>query len=141
MKETQSSERGAWNGEAEAPPPPPPPPELRPRLKRYALRVIQVYASVKRDDVGRVLGHQGLRSATSVGAHHREASRARSIAEFVSKMEGGLQELDETAWWLELLAESGTVPKGKLASLLTETEELIAIFVASVNTAKKRRDG
>jgi four helix bundle protein len=116
------------------------PEDLRVRLKRFALRVINLYVAVKKDDVGRVLGHQVLRSGISVGAHHREAARARSVAEFVSKMEGGLQELDETVYWLDLLAESGRVPPAKLQPLLSEANELMAILVASVNTAKRRRN-
>lgn len=116
------------------------PPDLRLRLKQFALRVIKLYVAVKKDDVGRVLGHQALRSGTSVGAHHREAARARSVAEFVSKMEGALQELDETSYWLDLLAESGRVPSRRLHSLIAEADELMAIFIASVRTSKRRRD-
>jgi four helix bundle protein len=115
--------------------------DLRVRTKRYALRNIRVFAAIKKsDDVGRVLGRQLLRSGTSVGAHYREACRARSVAEFVSKMEGGLQELDETHYWLELLVESGNIPSRRLSPLMIETEELLAIFVSSVKSAKKRRD-
>jgi four helix bundle protein len=80
-----------------------------------------------------------LRSGTSVGAHHREAARSRSVAEFVSKMEGGLMELDETAYWLELLAESKTMTQARLAPLLDEASQLTAIFVASIKTAKQKR--
>jgi four helix bundle protein len=80
-----------------------------------------------------------LRSGTSVGAHYREAVRARSTAEFVSKIEGGLQELEETVYWLELLEESGIVPKNRITELSQEAEELTAILVSSVKTAKKRK--
>jgi four helix bundle protein len=65
--------------------------------------------------------------------------RARSVAEFVSKVEGGLQELEETAYWLELLVECGIVPEARLGDLLRETGELTAMFVASARTAKGRR--
>ena len=88
---------------------------------------------------GGVLGRQLLRSGTSVGANYREACRARSIAEFVSKMEGGLQEVDESAYWIELLVSARTVSAGKVAELIGETEELISIFVSSIRTAKQRR--
>ena len=74
-----------------------------------------------------------------MGAHYREGMRARSVAEFVSKIEGGLQELEETAYWLELLVEGGIVHEVKLQELLAETDELIAMFVASVKTAKLQR--
>ena len=80
-----------------------------------------------------------LRSGTSVGAHYREAARSKSTADFISKQEGGLQELDETAYWIELLVAAGIVPTAKVTDLLQETNELIAIFVASVKTAKARK--
>jgi four helix bundle protein len=113
--------------------------DLRARTRVFALRIIRMYTALARMPVAQVLGNQILRSGTSVGAHYREATRARSTAEFISKLEGGLQELEETAYWLELLAESGTVTKERLAELQHETNELTAIFVASVKTAKKRR--
>ncbi len=78
-----------------------------------------------------------LRSGTSVGAHYREATRARSSAEFVSKMECGLQELEETVYWMELLSEGGIVTASRLQNLFQEAEELTAIFVSSAKTAKK----
>jgi four helix bundle protein len=65
--------------------------------------------------------------------------RARSVAEFVSKVEGGLQELEETAYWLELLVEGEIIPESRLQELFGETDELIAMFVASVKTAKLKR--
>jgi four helix bundle protein len=113
--------------------------DLRVRTKRYALRIIRLYASLRKDGEAPVLGHQMLRSGTSVGAQYREACRARSPAEFVSKMESSLQELDESSYWLELLVESGTIPPPKLGSLLDETEQLIAVFVASIRTSKRKR--
>lgn len=84
------------------------------------------------------MGKQVLRSGTSVGAHYREACRARSTAEFISKIEGGLQELEETVYWLELLTESGIVKGELLLPLIQEADELIAILVASVKKAKAR---
>ena len=116
------------------------PQDLKTRTKAYALRIVRLYVALPKSTEAQVLGRQMLRSGTSVGAHYREAIRARSIAEFVSKMEGGLQELEETAYWLELLAESGIMTLGHLQDLCRETDELIAIFVSSVNTAKQRRD-
>jgi four helix bundle protein len=87
--------------------------------------------------VAQVLGKQLLRSGTSVGAHYREARRARSTLEFVSKIEGGLQELDETAYWLELLEEANLSAHAVTHELLSEAEELTSIFVSSAKTAKK----
>ncbi len=83
-----------------------------------------------------MLGKQLLRSATSVGAHYREAKRAKSDADFISKVEGALQELEESAYWLELLSESEIMAPTKLQPLLNESEELTAIFVTIVKKAK-----
>lgn len=113
--------------------------DLRERLRAYALSIVRLYVSLPQSDVARVLGRQFLRSGTSVGAHHREAYRARSTAEFISKMETGLQELDETDYWLDLLVSSGDA-LGEAEAVRKETQELISIFTASVKTAKKRRD-
>ncbi len=82
-----------------------------------ALRIIKMYTSLPRTEVARVLGKQVLRSGTSVGANYREAYRARSDAEFLAKMGDCLRELDETAYWLELLVESETVAARKLSAL------------------------
>ena len=86
-----------------------------------------------------MIGKQVLRSGTSVGAQYREACRAKSPADFISKIEGSLQELDETAYWLELLSESKIVPAENLVNIQKETDELTAIFVTSVKTAKRNR--
>ena len=113
--------------------------DLRSRTKQFGLRVIRAYSSLqKRDDVQQVLGRQMLRSGTSVGAQYREACRARSTAEFISKMNSAPQELDETAYWFEMLLESGAVTKRKLERLMQETNELIAIFVTCIRNARTR---
>jgi len=85
----------------------------------------------------RVLGRQALRSGTSIGANYREASRARSRAEFISKTGDCLREADETEYWLELLVDSGTVRLEKMAALLKETQELIAILTTINKRAKE----
>jgi four helix bundle protein len=113
--------------------------DLRVRTKAFALRILRLYTSLPKTTEAQVLGRQVLRSGTSVGAHYREATRARSTAEFVSKIEGGLQELEETAYWLELLADSRIISKESLTDLHKETEELTAMLVSSVKTAKKRK--
>ena len=113
--------------------------DLRARTKNFALRIIRLYASLPKTTEAQVIGKQALRSGTSVGAQYREANRARSTAEFISKIEGALQELDETAYWLELLGDGGIVPESRLADLKNETEELTAIFVASAKTAKAHK--
>lgn len=113
--------------------------DLRTRTKVFALRIIRLYGSLPKTTEAQIIGKQMLRSGTSVGAQYREAHRGKSTPDFISKMEGALQELDETAYWLELLVEGEIVPQDKLADLQKETDELIAIFVASVKTAKKRK--
>lgn len=112
--------------------------DLRDRTRAYALRIVRLYVSLPETTEAQVMGKQLLRSGTSVGAHYREATRARSRAEFISKIEGGLQELDESGYWLELLSESGIVAKARLADLCVETEEKIAIFTSSALTAKRQ---
>ena len=112
--------------------------DLRQRTKQFALRVVKLYQALPTSGAGAILGKQVLRSGTSVGAHHREAFRSRTTAEFVSKMEVGTQELDETLYWLEILAEAGIVPSDRLHALSDEAEQLLAIFTASVKTAKRR---
>lgn len=113
--------------------------DLRLRTKTFALRIIELYQHLPHSGEAQVIGKQVLRSGTSVGAQYREACRAKSQADFINKMEGALQELDETAYWLELLVESGLVRPDLLTNLQKETEELIAIFVSSVKTAKSNR--
>lgn len=113
--------------------------DLKNRTKAFALRIIRLYSSLPKITEAQVLGRQVLRSGTSPGAHYREAQRARSTAEFVSKIESGLQELEETAYWLELLIEADIVPEAQLTDLYSELEELIAIFVTVAKTAKSRK--
>lgn len=112
--------------------------DLRIRTKKYALRIIRLYGRLPKSVEAQVLGKQVLRSGTSVGAHYREACRAKSNADFISKIEGGLQELDETAYWLELLQESKIVDEGLLQPLLNETNELMAILVTIAKKAKSK---
>src|SRR5437870_6284801 len=113
--------------------------DLRKRTKLFALRIIKLYTSLPKSTEAQVLGKQILRSGTSVGAHYREGKRARSLAEFISKIEGALQEFDETIYWLELLTESGIVPEAKLTNLKNEAEELMKMLVSSAKTAKKHK--
>jgi four helix bundle protein len=111
---------------------------LRDRTKAFALRVIRVYISLPKTELARILGRQLVRSGTSPGAHCREAFRSRSNAEMISKFESALQELDETLYWLELIIESGVLRSQRLAPLMAEANEIIAILVSSVRTVKRR---
>ena len=113
--------------------------DLQARTKAFALRILRLYCALPKTTEAQVLGKQVLRSGTSVGAHYREGMRARSAAEFISKMEGGLQELEETSYWLELMIEGEIIPESKLSDLRKEADELIAMFVASVKTAKQHK--
>jgi four helix bundle protein len=111
------------------------PDELRNRTKAFASACIRLYCALprQREEV-RVLGHQMLRSGTSVAAHIREASRGRSTSEFVAKLGGALQEVDETALWLELLRQDCGITT--TAALETESSELTAIFVTIINRSE-----
>ncbi len=113
------------------------PADLKKRTKAFALRVIRVVGSLPRGpQAADVIGKQLLRSATSVGANYRAACRARSSAEFCSKMGIVEEEADESVYWLELLIESGLVREELLTDLLAEANELVAIVVASIKTAR-----
>ena len=112
--------------------------DLRKRTTDFALRIIRMYSSLPKSTVAQTLGKQVLRSGTSVGAQFRESQRAKSDADFVNKLEGVLQEADETAYWLELLVTAEIVPAAKLEPLRKETDELIAIIVTIVTKVKKR---
>ncbi len=112
--------------------------DLRKRTKEFALAIIRLYSSLPKTTEAQVLGKQVLRSGTSVGAQYREAQRAKSDADMISKFEGALQELDETEYWLELLQDAGIVPAEKIKPLVAETNELIAIFVTIVKRLKNQ---
>ena len=91
--------------------------DLKQRTKEFAIRIIRLYSKLPNSSEAQVIGKQLLRSGTSVGAHYREATRARSTAEFVSKLGGGHQELEETSYWLELLSETEIVKPALLVDL------------------------
>src|ERR1041385_3067149 len=112
--------------------------DLKQRTKTFALRIIKLYSALPRRGEAKVLGNQILRSGTSVGAHYREACRAKSNADFISKVEGALQELDETSYWLELLGEAQILPVRRLRALHDEAEELIAILVTIATKVKRK---
>lgn len=98
--------------------------DLAERTRAFAVRIIRLYGALPRATEAQVIGKQVLRSGTSVGAHYREATRARSNAEFISKLEGGLQELEETRYWLELLRDAGIMEWVKVSALDQEADEL-----------------
>lgn len=110
--------------------------ELRTRTKTFALRVIRMSQALPRNREANVILNQVLRSATGIAANYRAAGRSRSKAEFVAKIGVVVEEADETVFWLEMLADSGIVRPEKLANLLAEATELVAIFTASRKTAR-----
>ena len=112
--------------------------DLKARTKKYALQIILLYSSLPKRTELKVIGGQFLRSGTSVGANYREGCRARSSQEFLSKLGICLQELEETLYWLELLIESNLTDVKPIEPVLKETNELIAIMVASINTIKSK---
>ena len=110
--------------------------ELKARTKQFAIRIVSVSKSLPRTREEDVIGRQQLRSGTAVAANYRAVCRARSKAEFISKMGIVVEEADETVFWLELLADTGMVAKENLSLLLREANELVAICAASLRTAK-----
>ena len=113
------------------------PAELKMRTKQFALRIIRMVESLPRTRTADVIGRQVLRSGTSVGANYRAACRAKSRADFISKMGTVEEECDETGYWMELLAESGQVKPARLKNLMQEGDELLRIVIASSRTARR----
>ena len=112
--------------------------DLKLRTKSFALRIVRLYVALPKKTEAQVLGRQLLRSGASVGAHYREACRAKSAPDFINKIEGELQELEESVYWLELLADAGVVVPSRLKPLLQETNELTAIFVTMARNTKSK---
>jgi four helix bundle protein len=96
-----------------------------------------MFSGLPKTTEAQVLGKQALRSGTSVGANYREAFRARSKPEFIAKCGDSLRELEETAYWLELLVDGKMVLPEKLTAVRQECDELIAIFVTIIRRSKE----
>jgi four helix bundle protein len=112
------------------------PEELKKRTKQFALRIIKLFRNLPKGKDSEVIGMQLLRAGTSVGANYRAACKARSNADFISKITIVEEEADESAYWIELLIESGIIKKELLKYILKEANELTSIFTASGHTAK-----
>lgn len=106
------------------------------RTKTFGLRIIRAVRSLPNDGVSQTIGHQLLRSGVSVGANYRSACRARSRADLIAKLKIAEEEVDEAAYWMELLIESDCMTKRRLASLMTEANEITAMLVASIKTLR-----
>lgn len=113
--------------------------DLKLRTKRFALEIIKFCESLPKDDTSRTLGRQLLRAGTSVAANYRSACLAKSKADFISKLRIVLEEADESAFWIELLVESGKIDMTQSKAVLKEATELTAISMASINTALTNR--
>ncbi len=110
--------------------------DLAMRTKTFALRIIRLFSALPKTTEAQVIGKQVLRSGTSVGANYREAYRGRSKAEFVAKCGDCLREIEETAYWLDLLSEAHVLAPERLQPVRQECRELIAIFVTIVKRSK-----
>jgi four helix bundle protein len=112
------------------------PDEMKRRTKEFAKRVIRLCRSLPSTEEARLICNQLFRSGTSVGANYRAACRGRSRADFISKIGIVLEETDEALYWMELIAETEIMKRELLESLMEEAQQLTAIWVASLNTAK-----
>jgi len=114
-----------------------PPRDLRQRTKAFALAIVRLVDALPRGRAADVIGRQLLRAGTSVAANYRSARRARSRKEFLAKMGIVEEESDESSFWLELLLEAGLVTSSRTSELRDEAEQLVAITIASIHTARE----
>jgi four helix bundle protein len=112
--------------------------EMKTRTKQFALRAMKLCDARPNTRSANTVANQWIRSATSVGANYGAACRARSDADFANRIGVVLEEVEESQYWLEINGESGIKSQDQISELLKESKELIAIFVASSNTARKR---
>lgn len=113
--------------------------QFQARTTQLALRVIKLVGTLPRSTTTSVIGRQVLRSATSVGANYRAACRARSTADMIAKLKIVEEEADETLYWLELLVDGDIIPAARLEPLMKETDEILAMTVASIKTLRTRQ--
>lgn len=111
--------------------------DLGERTRSFALGVVELYAALPDSEAARLLGGRLLASGAAVGASYREARRSRSAGEFVTRMERGLQVLDETVYWLEVMVQARIVPRTALAEVAREAESLVAGFVDAARCARR----
>jgi four helix bundle protein len=115
--------------------------ELQERTKKFAIDIIRAFTALPKSDEARVIGRQFLRSGTAVAANYRATCRARSKAEFISKLGVVVEETDETDFWLDLLTAAKVATSREPRALLNECRELLRIFAKSLATAKGNRNG
>ena len=114
--------------------------QMKKRTKNFAKEIIKLCRELPNNREGRLIGDQIFRSGTSVAANYRAACRARSTADFISKLAIVEEEADESLYWLEILVETGLMPETRLKNLIREADELTAIFTAASHTARQNRD-
>jgi four helix bundle protein len=110
--------------------------EMKARTKSFALRIIKLVEALPSNRTADVVGKQLVRSGTSVGANYRAACRAKSNADYMAKMGTVEEEADESAFWLEVIVESGLMKEELVKDLLDEADQIVAIIVSSINTAR-----
>ncbi|MBW4654939.1 MAG: four helix bundle protein [Kaiparowitsia implicata GSE-PSE-MK54-09C] len=111
--------------------------DLKQRTKAFALRIIRVYGALpSSNQAAQVIGKRLLHSGTAIGVHYRDASRSRNRIECINKLKAGLDDLEATAYWLELLIESDLIEAAQLHKLLKEIDELAVVFNTYIQRAK-----
>ena len=113
--------------------------DFKRKTKDFALRIIRLVESLPNTRTANTIGNQLVRCGTSVGANYRAACRARSDADFIAKMGIVEEEADESMFWIELLIEAGIVKRELLDNLLNEADEILAMTVSSINTARGKK--
>ncbi|HEX9958319.1 MAG TPA: four helix bundle protein [Fibrella sp.] len=114
--------------------------QLKKRTKLFALMVIDLVGQIPENTAGRAIRNQLIRCGTSVGANYRAACRAKSTADFISKIDNVEEEADESCYWIELTAEAALLPRETVAPVWREANELTAIFTQISKTSKDSRD-
>ncbi|OQY51116.1 MAG: four helix bundle protein [Desulfobacteraceae bacterium 4572_87] len=113
--------------------------DLKKRTQKFAFRVIRLVESLPKGRTADIIGRQLLRCGTSVGANYRSACRAKSRRDFISKMGIVEEESDESIYWMEIIVQAGLLPAKRISDLMKEAEEILAITVSSIKTARKNK--
>ena len=113
--------------------------QIKYRTKQIGLKVIKLIDDLQNKPSAWAISKQIIRSSTSIGANYRAACRAKSTPDFINKLKIVEEETDETIYWLEILEESSLIQKDKISDLMKETNEILSIIVASINTARKNQ--
>lgn len=112
--------------------------DITERTVAYSLRIIKLYRELEKDDIGRILGKQTVRSGTSIGANIHEAQGGQSKADFIAKISVAYKEARETAYWLRIIKEAKLITPLRLTDLVNETEQIIKIIASILLTAKQK---